>query len=116
MTGFFKMVTEGGMIFTIPIMLLTVLILGLLANALREPTLKDLMIKRITSIGLFALSLGILGQVIGLMSGFKLIEEIGQISPVILAGGVRISFIATFFGLFAFLVGRLSILLLEWRS
>jgi hypothetical protein len=116
MTGIFKMVMDGGVFFIIPIMVLIIVILGLFLTAFKDAAVKAAIIKKISAVSIFALTLGILGQVIGLMEGFKVIEAMGEIAPKILAGGLRVSFISTFFGLFAFLIGRLSIIVLEWRS
>ena len=53
----------------------------------------------IKSIGLLALVVGILGQLIGLFSAFQAIEEAGSVSSGIVAGGLKISSITTMYGL-----------------
>jgi biopolymer transport protein ExbB/TolQ len=53
----------------------------------------------IKSVGLFALVMGILGQLIGLYSAFQAIENAGDISPALVAGGFRVSIITTLYGL-----------------
>ena len=52
------------------------------------------------SIGLFALIIGMLGQLIGLFSAFEAIE-LGavQVSPALLAGGFKVSMITTLYGM-----------------
>lgn len=52
----------------------------------------------IKSVGLFALVMGILGQLIGLYSAFQAIETAGDISPALVAGGFRVSMITTLYG------------------
>ncbi|GGH75547.1 MotA/TolQ/ExbB proton channel family protein [Phaeocystidibacter marisrubri] len=50
--------------------------------------------------GLLALVIGVLGQLIGLFSAFKAIEmSMMDISPAMLAGGVKVSMITTIYGL-----------------
>ncbi len=60
------------------------------------------------SIGLFTMITGILGQLIGLMAAFKAIERAMDISPAMLAGGLKVSMITTLYGI---LIYMLSILL-----
>ncbi len=61
----------------------------------------------IKSLGLFALVLGFLGQFLGLFQAFNFIAEAGTISPAILANGLRISSIASIYGMIIFLVAYL---------
>jgi biopolymer transport protein ExbB/TolQ len=61
----------------------------------------------IKSLGLFALVLGFLGQFLGLFQAFNFIAEAGTISPAILANGLKISSIASIYGMIIFLVAYL---------
>ena len=45
----------------------------------------------VKSVGLFTMITGILGQLIGLLDAFKAIEQMGDISPAMLAGGLKVS-------------------------
>jgi len=65
------------------------------------------------SIGLFIMITGILGQLIGLMSAFKAIERVGDISPPILVGGLKISMITTLYGILIYLFSILVWFLLD---
>lgn len=65
------------------------------------------------SIGLFIMITGILGQLIGLMSAFKAIERVGDISPPILAGGLKVSMISTLYGILIYLFSILVWFLLD---
>ncbi|GAA4826165.1 MotA/TolQ/ExbB proton channel family protein [Algivirga pacifica] len=51
------------------------------------------------SIGVLALVTGMLGQLIGLYSAFEHIANMGNVSPSMLAGGVKVSMISTLYGL-----------------
>lgn len=55
-------------------------------------------------VGSFAFLFGVLGQVIGLFNAFGIIEEVEEISPALLAGGLRVSSLAPIYGLVLFLV------------
>jgi biopolymer transport protein ExbB/TolQ len=58
-------------------------------------------------IAVFALVFGILGQLIGLLSAFQTLEEVGEVSQGILAGGLKISSYTTVYGIFIFLLAKL---------
>jgi len=66
--------------------------------------------------GLLALTIGILGQLIGLYSGFMAIESIGNISPVILMSGLQVSMITTFYGLIGFVISRIYLLFIILKA
>ncbi|MAE87488.1 MAG: hypothetical protein CMB80_32440 [Flammeovirgaceae bacterium] len=53
----------------------------------------------VKSIGVFALIVGVLGQMIGMYSAFEAIAEMGEVSQALLAGGLRVSAITTIYGL-----------------
>ena len=65
------------------------------------------------SVGLFTMITGILGQLIGLMSAFKAIEAAQDISPAIMAGGLKVSLITTHYGIFIYLFSILIWFLLD---
>ena len=55
-------------------------------------------------IGSFVFLFGVLGQVIGLFGAFEIIQNVGEMSPSLIAGGLKISSIAPIYGLVLFLV------------
>ncbi len=61
----------------------------------------------IKSVGLFGLVVGVLGQLIGLYSAFQAIEIVQDISPSMLAGGLKVSMITTLYGLMIFIISYL---------
>lgn len=61
-------------------------------------------LKYIKTIGILAIIIGFLGQMIGLFDAFKVIEYTGSISPGILAGGLKISLITPIYGAIIFLI------------
>ncbi|MEY8849802.1 MotA/TolQ/ExbB proton channel family protein [Psychroserpens sp. XS_ASV72] len=85
---------EGGTLF---MTILTLLLLGVIISFWKFPEwTKD--------IGLLALSFGILGQIIGLYGAFKGIEQMGQVSQQIMAGGLKVSSITTIYGLIIYIL------------
>ena len=65
------------------------------------------------SLGLFTMITGILGQLIGLMTAFSAIEKAEDISPGILAGGLKISMITTLYGISIYMLSILIWFLLD---
>ncbi|NME71779.1 MotA/TolQ/ExbB proton channel family protein [Flammeovirga aprica] len=62
---------------------------------------------------IFCLVLGIFFQLIGLFGAFQAIEAVGSISMGILAGGLKVSLISTFYGFFYFIIGKLTIIVIK---
>ncbi len=56
------------------------------------------------SIGLFALMMGILFQLIGFYRAFSRLESVVDVSPSVLYGGLKISMITTIYGLMIYLL------------
>ncbi|MDF1570406.1 MAG: MotA/TolQ/ExbB proton channel family protein [Bacteroidales bacterium] len=71
-------------------------------------------LRYIKSIGLFALVTGILGQMIGLFMAFTAIEQAMDVSPAIMAGGLKVSMIAPMYGMVIFLVSYLLWLIVDF--
>lgn len=70
----------------------------------------------IKSIGLFSLVFGILAQMMGLYQAFSAIEQAGNISPALLAGGLKVSMISTIYGLVIFLLSYVLWLGLDYMA
>lgn len=66
-------------------------------------------------IGLIALVMGVLGQFIGLFEAFKTIESMGEVSPDMLAAGLKVSSITTIYGLGIYLISLMLYLGLRWQ-
>ena len=61
----------------------------------------------IRSLGLFALVLGMLGQFIGLFTAFEFISGGMEVSPEMMAGGVKVSMITSIYGMIIFVISYL---------
>jgi len=64
-------------------------------------------LKHIKTIGTFGLITGILGQLIGLYQAFSVMEQVRDISPTLLAGGLKVSLIPTLYGIVIFILSLL---------
>ncbi len=114
MKAIYLKLIDGGPFFMFPILFLLILILVLIVKGLINQNENKKMIDLISSLGWFTLIWGILGQTIGLIGAFDSIQAAGDISPGIMAGGLKISLLTTLFGSFTFLVARLGIIILVW--
>ena len=76
--------------------MLTLIFIALVVAAVLKKAVKE--------IGLLALALGILGQLIGLMGAFEGIEAMGGVSQSILVGGLKVSSITSIYGLLIYIV------------
>lgn len=111
---FITRLNEGGPLFMYTTLILLIIIIALLVRAFLKPSSQSKSIKLVSSISLFALVWGFLGQMIGLISAFDTIEATGDISPAVLAGGLKIAILSPLFGMFTFLIARLGIIILVW--
>jgi len=111
---FLSILNDGGPTFMYPLLLLLIVNIGLTIKGFLKKENVNKAIKLIGSVSLFAFVWGLLGQVIGLISAFDTIEAVGNISPAMLAAGLKISFIVPMFGFITFLIGRVGIILLIW--
>lgn len=74
-------------------------------------------LKYVKSLGLFTMIVGILGQLIGLFMAFTAIEAAQDISPAILAGGLKVSMITTLTGVVIYLISIIIWFLLDlWHQ
>ena len=105
-----NLLQEGGPFFMYTLLLLLIVSLALIIVGFVKDEKREKTIELLSSIGLFALIFGFLGQTIGLIGAFDAIEDIGNISPGILAGGLKVSFLSTGFGALVFLVARFGII------
>ncbi|HYW96970.1 MAG TPA: MotA/TolQ/ExbB proton channel family protein [Bacteroidales bacterium] len=107
----FELFYEGGALFMgiLSILLLLVIIAtvstvtGIIGRKFEKPGSFNQRAGYIRAVGLFAMITGILGQLIGLYEAFIAIQNAGDISPALVAGGFKVSMITTLYGIFIYL-------------
>ena len=111
----------GGTLFmTVLSLSLTTIIASSILNIIRLSKGKYhnkliLAINDIKAIGVFAIVWGVFGQSIGLFSALQALEGSPDISPAMIYGGMKVSFITTLYGMFIFLLSWIiTILLNNW--
>lgn len=106
----FNLFYEGGPLF---MGILTIILIVLFATAVysfirtKKGSSGAKSISLVKEIGIFGLVVGILGQLIGLVQAFDAIERAVDVSPALLAHGLKISMITTLYGMIIFLIAWL---------
>ncbi len=116
MSVFFDKLNDGGPFFMYPLLFILILVLILIVKGFLQKGNTKKTISLISSITLFAVVWGFFGQIIGLITAFDAIEAVGDISPAVLAGGLKIGFLVPLFGSLIFLIGRLGIIIFTWMQ
>lgn len=61
-----------------------------------------------------ALVVGCLASVMGIIQLFDMVEAVGNVSPELFSGGLKVSLLNITFGLFSFTVARIGVLAYKW--
>lgn len=120
--GFFNQliarIYEGGPLAMSLIILAFLLVLFLSVRAamkLKSPShIFKKSISLINQLALLALVIGLFAQFIGLIQIFDAFEALGDVSPALLASGLKVTLLAPLFGGFTFLIGRMATFILNW--
>ena len=108
---------EGGALFMSLILIcLLMSIFFTVKSILKIKTDKEVskkILKHISDSGTLGLALGVMGAFLGLISAFDVLEASGAAEPAIIAGGLKVALLSPLFGLFAFSVSKLAILILR---
>jgi flagellar motor component MotA len=110
----FELIQMGGPIFTYPLTLLLLAILGLIAVTAMKGDSRHRSL--LLHLGVFSAVWGILGQAMGLYQAMGVIEQVGGISPQMLAGGIKVSFVTTLFGLVNLVIALAGWTILGYRK
>lgn len=111
---FLNLLNDGGASFSYPTFAMLLICIALIVKALIKGDAEGKTRKLISHISLFALVWGFLGQMIGLIGAFDSIQIVGNVSPAVLAAGLKIALLSPVFGMIVFLIGRLGIIVLTW--
>lgn len=109
-----SLLNEGGPLFMYTTLIILIAILALLVKAFMKPENNEKAISLVKHLSLFALVWGFLGQMLGLMGAFDAIQIQGNVSPAVLAGGIKVAILSPMFGMIVFLIARLGIIVLNF--
>lgn len=107
-----SLLNEGGPMFTYPLVLMLLVCIGLVVVAFIKGDQTGKHQKLVSSISLFALVWGVLGNLLGLIGAFDAISAHGPVSYEILASGLKVGLLSPTFGMIVFLIARLGIIAL----
>ena len=93
-TSIYQLYQEGGVLF---MSLITLCLVGILLAAWKMPS-------RVKELGIIALVLGFISWGIGAYQATSVLQKVGDISPSVLLGGVKVSLIAPIWGCIVFIV------------
>lgn len=112
MGGLIGKFNDGGPVFTYLIFILLLVIISLFIRELirKGPGSKTLSL--INHFAWFAVAWGFLGRTFGLIDAFDKVEAAGELTPHLLAAGMKMALVDPLFGIFVFLVARLLIIIL----
>ena len=68
------------------------------------------------SLGLLACIVGLLSAILGLYSAFNVIEQVGNIAPSILAGGIKTAFTNLIYGLIIYMISTVLDIIRKWKG
>ena len=103
---------EGGPLFMYPMAIMFFVILGFLIYAIIKKDNYDKTIEYLKSFGWLTAAWGLLGHSIGLITGFDAVSTAQDISPEILAEGLKIALLTPLAGAMVFIAARISIIIL----
>ncbi|HAF29502.1 MAG TPA: hypothetical protein DCG75_10685 [Bacteroidales bacterium] len=107
----FEHLVIGGIYFMLPIYMMWIVVIFFSIKFLVNYFSGNKDLKKLSKqnslilfIGSFAFLFGLLGQVIGLSQALQAIQAAGDISPALMAGGLRVSLLAPLYGFVLFLI------------
>ena len=103
---------EGGPAITIVIFIIILIIIGLIIKAFLEKEENKKTRSLIVNFAWFALAWGYLGRTFGLIMAFDKVAAAGDVSPSMMAGGLKMALIGPLMGLFAFIIARVGLIVL----
>jgi len=103
---------DGGPVFTYTIFILLIVILAFFVKGIMDKGKNKKTIDLISSIAWFAVAWGFLGRTFGLIKAFDMVSAQGELTPRLLADGLKMALVDPLFGIFVFLVARAAIIVL----
>lgn len=107
---------DGGPVFTVTLLMLLFAVITLFVWGFLRPGNHRKILLLMTHVGWFAVAWGFLGRTFGLIKAFDMVAAHGELTPSLLAGGMKMALVDPLFGIFVFLVARLGIIILVSKS
>jgi hypothetical protein len=112
MTGLIGKFNDGGPIFTYTILIILLVIIVLFAIEIIKTRDRNKVILIIKNLGWLAVAWGFMGRTFGLIKAFDMVAAQGELTPRLLADGLKMALIDPLFGIFVFVVARALVIFL----
>ncbi|MBN1927086.1 MAG: MotA/TolQ/ExbB proton channel family protein [Prolixibacteraceae bacterium] len=103
---------DGGPVFTYPILIMLFIILALFALGIIDKKNQVKTNSLMIHIGWFAVAWGFLGRTFGLIHAFDAVSAAGELTPRLLAHGLKMALVDPLMGIFVFIIARACIIVL----
>lgn len=103
---------DGGPVFTYTILIILIIILAFFVKGIMDKGDNKKMIDLMASFGWFAVAWGFLGRTFGLIQAFDMVAAQGELTPRLLADGLKMALVDPLFGIFVFVIARIGIIIL----
>jgi len=103
---------DGGPVFTYVILVSLIVIIVLFILALVQKKGNSKATDLIKQISWFAVAWGFLGRTFGLIKAFDMVAAQGELTPRLLADGLKMALVDPLFGIMVFVVARILIIVL----
>jgi len=112
MNGLIGKFIDGGPVFTVPILLLLLAIIALIFWGFLKKGNYEKIVSLLIHLGWLAVAWGFLGRTFGLINAFNQVEAAGELTPRLLAEGMKMALVDPLFGIFVFIIARAGIIVL----
>lgn len=103
---------DGGPVFTYVILISLIVIIALFVVALVQKKDNAKATDLIKQIGWFAVAWGFLGRTFGLIKAFDMVAAQGELTPRLLADGLKMALVDPLFGITVFVIARVFIIVI----
>ncbi len=103
---------DGGPVFTIVIFICLLFVLALFVLALFKKDNSEKMMLLMKHVGWFAVAWGFLGRTFGLINAFDAVAAQGELTPSLLADGLKMALVDPLMGILVFAIARFLIIIL----
>lgn len=116
MSALFDKFNDGGPFFSYPLMILMIVVIVLIVKGFIDQNSNGKTIALIASLSWFAVAWGFLGHTAGLIMAFDNVQAQGELTPKLLAEGLKMAILNPLFAVIVFLIARSGILALFWMK
>ncbi|MCK3684039.1 MotA/TolQ/ExbB proton channel family protein [Maribellus sp. YY47] len=103
---------DGGPAFTVLIFACLIIVLILFTAGLLKKESRPKLMELIKHIGWFAVAWGFMGRTFGLIHAFDAVSAHGELTPSLLAEGLKMALVDPLMGIFVFVIARLCIIVM----